>query len=268
MPAIRTTSTLSPTITKATLGTAIKAAFAAITSNVDYAAPLKEYTDGSSNTILVYRIILNGSAAKGTIYQQISISNTLVVQQRFSSDFNTTTNASTNNSPYCTSVTFSASSQIFLAAYDHPEIKGVILEQAGSTAVPLCYCYPQKPSWWSEDSFTFAFIPQTVNWNTFLGLTTTNSPYNHAIADTYGINALPNLSVANPITNRRDILPGAALFCPGTANQGVAARFSAEVVQVAGNALARFDILQVAAGVEEYQLLQPGAAGALAIRVV
>ncbi len=75
------------------------------------------------------------------------------------------------------------------------------------------------------------------------------------------------MSAVNPVTNQRDILPGVVIFAAG-ATQGVAGRFSADVVHVSATGLTRFDILQVTSGVEEYQLLQAGAAGAIALRVV
>lgn len=266
--ATRTTTTANPTLTMLNITTALKTAFAAITSNTDYATPIADYLDSSLTfRMLVYRIIL-GTGTKATIYQQIKVTNGFVISQKFSNDYNVSTKSSTNNSPDSTAVTFSSSVALSLTAYDHPEIKGVIIEQSGSTSISLCYCYPSsKPSWWNEDSYTYAFIPKDASWNSYWGLTGANSPYNHAATDAYGINALSSLSLANPITNRRDVLPGAVLLSPGSTNQGVAARFSADIVQVAANGLARFDILQVAAGSEEYQLLQSGAAGALALRV-
>lgn len=259
--ATRTTSTLAPTVTQASLTTAIRSAFIAAGFG---AAPFDEYTDGSSVTHLIYEVVFDAVATRGRMYLDVQVTTALAVSHRLLQDWNAAANTFVTGSSFSTAVTFSAASPIYFTGYNHAELKGVILEQ-GSSSIPLMYARPQKPSWWTEDAWVYAFIPQTNTFAAYVGLTGTANPYNSA--STYNPSSFAAMSVVNPITNQRDILPGVVIFAAG-ATQGVAGRFSADVVHVSATGLTRFDVLQVTPGVEEYQLLQAGAAGAIALRII
>lgn len=259
--AVRTTSTLAPTVTQANLTAAIRAAFIAAGFG---AAPFDEYTDGSNATHLIYEVISDAVATRGRFYLDVQTTATLAVSHRLLQDWNTAANTFAVGSAFSTAVTFSAASPVFFTGYNHAELKGVILEQ-GANAIPLMYARPQKPSWWTEETWLFGFIPQSNTFAAYVSVTGTANPYNSA--STYNPSSFAAMSTINPITNQRDILPGVVIFAAG-ATQGVAGRFSADVVHCSATGLTRFDILQVTPGVEEYQLLQAGAAGAIALRVV
>lgn len=262
MPAAaRTTSTLSPTVTQANLTAAIRSAFIAAGFG---AAPHDEYTDGSSANHLIYEVISDPVATRGRFYLNVQVTTTMGVSLRLLQDWNAVPNTFTVGSAFSTAATFSAASPVFFTGYDHPELKGVILEQ-GANVIPLMYARPQKPSWWTEEAWLFGFIPQNNTFAAYVSVTGTANPYNSS--STYLPSSFTAMSTTNPITNQRDILPGVVIFAAG-ATQGVAGRFSADVVHCSATGLTRFDILQVTPGVEEYQLLQAGAAGAIALRVI
>lgn len=263
MPFTRTDTTQAPTITQQILYDFIKARFAAL-GNYTLFDEFVATTDRN----VVYEYVLDNTKIFGKVYLRIRVTAALAVTEFLYTSWNTATDTGTAASTETTTVTFASNIAVdAVNLVKGLEGKFCVLSQGTTIAFLGIWRPDNKPSAWNEDSFPFAFIQKNdwaTPWNIWFGCA--SSPYGTTTAlNTY--TTLLNdarMGTQNPINNKRDILAGIVLFSP---TQGVAGRSSDEMVIVASSGLARFDPVQVTAGVEEYLLLNPGNGG-LAVRTV
>lgn len=257
-------SALSPAITQTNLVAAIKTAMTDAGFN---SVPFDEFTSGTDK-ILVYDQTFN-AATFGKVYLWVKITTALAINQQLYTAWNATTHTGTNGGTASTAITFAAGSQInFKAIKQNTTKEYQLLFVTQSTTVKVLGTLrpASKPSWWDENSYPFYFIPPAATFATLQSTANATMPYTGSSASTFtsSLNN-PNMSAANPITSKRDVLAGVVLY-PNSL-QGVAGRTSDDLVMVAAAGLTRFDTIQIDPGVEEYILINP-AVGGLAIRSV
>lgn len=104
--------------------------------------------------------LTRSNATKGTIFLQVSVFTNGTLNYQIHESWNSTTKVGTNTNTVTSNYTISLSTvAIQLYIVDHPEFKGLILEQ-GTTQIVIGILRPKNivPSWWSENSFPYAFI--------------------------------------------------------------------------------------------------------------
>lgn len=255
--ALRTDSFIAPTVTRQTLYNGIKQAFA----NAGYSAPIDEY-ETSYDAYCIYEIILDAAKAYGKAYLRIRVNNDLGIANQLFATWDTAANTGQYAGNDLGYNNLANNIQVnFVSLNAAPEYRFVLIHQL-QNYYPLGYIQPaNKPAWWDMTSFPFIFIPSGIGFGDFrcTGL----SPVN-----TIGFDSNLNnyrMQVANPVTNRRDILAG--VFFYAQSNQGIVARTSDDLIMVSASGLTRFDIIQVPEQTQEYLLLNPNYGG-LAVRVV
>lgn len=270
MPATKTESTLNvsmlqPTFTVVQLADAIKAAM----TNAGFSAIFDEYTSGTDR-FLVYQLVFDTGKTYGTVYLVIKINASFAVTQRLYTSWNKNTRVGDNAGTETTTsgATLVNNAQVEFVGFSRsPEFRIVALFQ-GTVSIFLGYIRPEnKPNWWDENVYPYAFIPvSNSNFTTWYG--TALTPYSGGAGTGGRLQAHLNVAqfgTQNPVTGRRDILSNILFY--SSANEGIAGRSSADLVQVAATNLLKKDIIQVNPGTEEYYLLN-GVAGGLAVRLI
>jgi hypothetical protein len=197
-----TTTTLSGTITTAIFLNALRDGLISVGYTL-----FDSYVSGS-NDIRV--LALNSSAeTKGTVYLQITANNTLsTIAHQLHETWNTTTKAGTGSSVSVGQPSFTTgTTAINFCFINHPEFKGVIIEQnTAQFVIGILRPKQSPPSWWNENSFAYAFQAKysTVPTSSRLGSTTT--PFGNAIDHEYlQSTKLQDGNAQN--SNARSILP-------------------------------------------------------------
>jgi hypothetical protein len=270
MPATKTESSLNvsmvnPTFTQTNFTDAIKTAM----NNAGFGAVFDEYTSGTDR-YLIYQLVFDANKIYGTVYLVIRVTGALAVTQRLYTNWNKTTRVGDNAGSETSSsgAIFVNNAQVdFVGFARSPEFRLVALYQ-GTASVFLGYIRPEnKPSWWDENAYSYAFVPvSSSNFVQWYG--TAMSPYTGSVGTKDRLQA--HLSVAqfgtpNPITNKRDILSNILFYA--YSNEGIAGRSSSDLVQLASTNLLRKDVIQVTVGAEEYYLLN-AVAGGLGVRII
>lgn len=253
--AIKMDSFIAAPLNQQQLVTGLKKAF----ENAGYGVPFDEFPSGT-NIILVFKVVLDSSRVYGTSYLRLRVSDSPSVSQQIYSTWNALAHAGANPSSEMFYVTLEISTQInFVALNSGSECKLVMLQQ-GSTVIALgCITPVNKPNWWDLNRWNYCFVPVTNTFNTLRACSL--NPYNNSEHDA-SLN-LNRMSLANTITNRRDILPGIIVYTQS--NTGIAGRTSDDLVSVAANGTNRFDVLQIPGDNKEYLILHPNNGG-LAVR--
>lgn len=164
-----TTSTLSGTLTTVSIANALRD----ILITAGYAT-FDSYLSGTTE----HRIMsLNSSiATKGTVYLQISVNSSGSITYLFHEAWNTTTKVGTNSSNSSSVSIATGTTALNLYSVNHPEFKGVMLEQ-GTVQGVIALIRPKTtaPSWWNENTNPFVFLSRynTTPSNSRLGSTTT-----------------------------------------------------------------------------------------------
>lgn len=256
--ATRIQSSLPPTITQASLATALLTAFA----DAGYATPIDNYTSGTDRFI-VYRFDSDSTKTFGSNYLRIRITSALQIAQQISTSWNTSTKAGSNANAESTLVALSASIAIqFNSLNAGAEYKFVVITQ-GTIGYTLGIICPQnKPSWWDINSWSWGFIFTDTSMAAFRG--SSLSPYNTTNNYPSYLNTNYGMSGINLQTNRRDILTGIILFSNTSA--GVAGRTSDDLIIAAANGSGRFDILSHPESTNQYLILNNVTSG-LAVRI-
>lgn len=256
--ATRIQSSLSPTITQASLVTALLTAFA----NAGYDSPVDNYTSGTDR-FLVYRFDSDSTKVYGSNYLRIRITAALQIAQQISTSWNTSTKAGANANAETTLVTLSASVAVqFNSLNAGTEYKFVVLTQ-GTIAYTLgVICPANKPSWWDINSWSWGFCFTDTSMTAFRS--STLNPYNNPNNYTTYLNINSGMIGINLQTNRRDILTGIVIFA--NSNAGVAGRTSDDLIIAAANGSGRFDILSHPESTNQYLILNNVSSG-LAVRI-
>lgn len=254
--AVRTDSFVAPTLTQQSIYDGLKAAFA----NAGYPAPFAEFTSGTDR-VVVYAVVLDATKTYGTSYIRIRVTAGFIIGQQLFSTWAIATQVGTNGSTEITYTALTTNITVnFIALNSGVEYKLVLIYQ-GTNYIQLGFLSPEfRPSWWDLNAWNYCYLPTTNVFNVYRS--TALNPFANAENDTNL--AIIRMSIANVITNRRDILPGVILFTQ--VNQGITGRTSDDLVMVAANGMTRFDTLQIPNDAKEYLLLNSGN-GALAARI-
>jgi hypothetical protein len=254
--ATRYDSQLVPTITQATLISALLNAF----TDAGYSAQTANFTSGTDR-ILVYEFPIDTSKTFGTNFIRIRITSTLQVFQQIFTAWNTVNNTGSNGSTEINLGTLVTNVQVnFCALNGAAEYKLVLLTQ-GTLFIPLGILAPQnRPTWWDLNSWSWGFIATTASMNVWRS--SLLNPYNNAEFDTF-LNS-SRMSNPNPQTNRRELLTGLMLLTQS--NTGVAGRTSDDLASASASGSGRYDVLALFGSNQKYLLLV-NVAGGLAIRI-
>ena len=251
MPATRTITSLSATITQASLVTAIQTAF----TNAGFSTPVSDYTSGTDR-ILVY----SHSSDVGTysnVFLRVRITSALAVFQQLFATWNTGTNTGTNNSTEVSLGTLASNINIvFNSLNGGSEYRLIILTQGLST-FPLGLIAPnERRGSWTLNSWNWGFI-FTNNTFSVLRSTTLNQ---HASAD-YDILGAANsrLGTANPQDNERDVLSNLILL--SQSNQGFSGRTSDDLGVASVSGSSRYDTINETGTSRQYLVVNPGSGG-------
>jgi hypothetical protein len=266
MVAIAKVTTLSPTITRATLADAIKVAM----SNAGLTL-FDDFTDSANARHLIYRLNFN-TKTYGTLFLDVKNPSLLSVSQSMMTGWNASTHAMPTGaiaSASSSATTFAASASLSLTAINHPEAKLVLIDNSTNTnPLFLGYVRPnQNPgSWWDENLYPYLFLPRVGTFNSFLSFTTTLSPDNIAAGYYYSPNTISNLT--NPDATGAMVQAGALqLVSPGTAYTGKNPRFSNEFGLAAATGYKRGDMLINASDAnDKFLLLTPGGNSGICLR--
>jgi hypothetical protein len=261
MPYTRTNLTLNSTITQQNLYDTIKARFVAAGYTL-----VSEFTI-DTNKAIVFRLTLDSTKIYSRIFLRIRVTTDLIVYQQIYTSWDTVTSSGNFPSTESAGVTFANNVAIdFVSLVSSPEYRFVILSQGIMIALLGILRPGTKPTFWSEDSFPYAFINGN-NWdegNMFrTWFSCASSPYGN-VGDFTSNMADSRLSRPNPLNNLRDSQAGMILF---SGSQGIAGQTSNDFLSVAAVGQTRFEEIIFTAGVEEYLLLNPNY-GAMALRKV
>lgn len=243
--------------------------------NLGYPSVFDEIT-GATHT-LVYQIVLDGAKAKGKAYLLITVTTGLIVSQKISDNWSLATHTSdANASTAAVNVTFPAASSIQFVSVLHPELKLVLM--VGTTVVQVLGFFrpANKPAWWNEEQYPYAFIPAEPTLKRFASGKNASNQFGptfgdiYPVANAYGnVGPIENFAYANPF-NKRDLLPGLVLFAPPDGSfrsKGVAGTCSPDVGVGACVGTNLLDRLVVSPGSEEYLILSNSNAGVV-VRVL
>lgn len=254
--AIKTDSSVPPTITQQSLYDGIKQAFV----NAGYSVPFDEFVSGTDK-VLVYQAVIDASKTYGTAYLRIRVTTTFVVAQQILATWNTATKAGTGGATEVVYTALVANAAVNLMALNMGVEAKLILLYQGTVYYPLGYVSPSnRPSWWDLNAWPYAFVP-TANTFTLYRSTTVNPFANTEHDTTLGS---VRMGTANVISNRRDVLASIVFFTQ--ANQGIVGKSSEDFAMVSATGLSRFDIFQTPTDLKQYLLLNP-VAGGLALRI-
>ncbi|MCC5626857.1 hypothetical protein LC613_01080 [Nostoc sphaeroides CHAB 2801] len=256
--AIRTNTTLTPTITQATLINAIKAAMA----NAGFPSLYSEFTAGT-DICLIYEWIVDSTKNFGKVYIRIRITTGLLIAQQIFSAWNTGTNTGTNGSTEASYGSLSASSTInFVALNGADEYRLVALAQ-GSTLMPIGVLMPAfRQEFWDLNSWTYGFIFTSSAMTILRGVIAANNPYANSDFDLLlvGNSRLTNV---NNQTNQPDLARGLLMLTQS--NQGIAAATSEDFAVGAFLGQTRFTDAIPPGTTQTYVILQ-NLAGGVAIK--
>lgn len=159
---------------------------------------------------------------------------------------------STDNSTF----PYNYSNAIFFKAINHPEIRGVFIQQANRQTIFLGYIRPENlPTWWNENSHPYIFTSPNADLLNFRMFSGVNSPYSSATqANSYRIGNL-SLGAGNAAnSSKRDVI-ASPLMLDAQTQTGIIGRFSNDIILTNYSVFAQFDKLIVTPGVEEYLIL-------------
>lgn len=181
------------------------------------------------------------AASKGTVYLWVgcNISNGILNYAIYES-WNTTNKTGVGNSTQTIS-TSTSTTALNIYAINHPEFKGLAIEQ-GTTQGVLGFFRPKNapPAWWNENNFLYAFMPRynTTSANSKIGSVTT--PFGSNIDHDYL--QFSKLQDGNPLNNdARSIIP-LCILSPGVA--GILLTFD-DLIICASNTMRMMDTITI-----------------------
>ena len=252
-----TTSTLSGTLTTASIANAVRDALI----SVGYTLFESYLASGVEHRIMA----LNSSiATKGTVYLQISVNSAGAIAHLFHEAWNTGTKAGTNSSSSTQYATVVGTTALNLRAVNHPEFKGVVLEQ-GTIQGVIALVRPKGtvPSWWNENSYPYQFLTRysAAPSNSRLGSTTT--PFGNNIDHEYlQSTKMQDGNAQN--SDARSILP----LCILSAGAGGIIASCDDVIICASNTARPLDTITISAGEVYTYIWGTALSSGIAIRTV
>jgi hypothetical protein len=228
MPATRTITSLSATITQASLVTAIQTAF----TNAGFSSPV---IDGSNGSDRVFAYAFSaGAGTFGTVHLRVRVTSPTLAASG--------SNASTEVSLGTLSSTIPCN---FNALNGGLEYRLIMLVQ-GSVLLPLGLIAPStRRGSWNLNSWSWGFIFTSSAMSVVRG----SNLNQFASADYDG---------------ERDVLSNIVLL--SQSNQGFAGRSSNELAIVSANGSTRFDTINITGTSQQYLIVSPGAGG-FAVRI-
>lgn len=155
-----------------------------------------------------------------------------------------------------TTFPYNYTNPIFFKAINHPEFRGVFIQQASRGTIFVGYIRPENlPTWWNENSYAYCFhSPNSdfLNFRSFSGVFSPYSGTNQQTSYRIGNLSLGSGNAAN--SSKRDVV-SAPLLLDNQTQVGILGRFSNDVILTNYTTLTQFDKLIVTAGVEEYLIL-------------
>jgi hypothetical protein len=253
------TSVTTLPITVSSFFTALKTAL----TNSGFPSTVFENQVGSG--YIVYEITVGSGFTKGKIYLKINASlsgSEITVTYSIFDSWDAVAHTGANEG---TQSNFSASininNNVYFSAFNHDEARFVCVSQFAPLIGIIGYVRPAtKYSWWNENSFPFAFIPDNNQFRGFNACGAAATPYN--VSSTYSFPLLA-MQDANPISGKRDIKPAPDILSPS--NQGIAGTFSSDLVLCASRGTSKFDLIYISS-TEIYTLIYPADNSGFAIR--
>ncbi|UYD38984.1 hypothetical protein [Tolypothrix sp. PCC 7601] len=245
--------------------------------NAGMGSVFDSYNNGSGDPVRVFKIDSPNAGGKSFYFNVwVLTTGTAIrgVQTQIYETWNATTHTGTNaSSAYSASsssdsYSYTNNQPINLYAINHPEFRGVTIQQSGSTTHTIGFLKPFNiPSWWAEISFPYGFMHVSgASLYNFYPLGTGAN----ALATGSACNILYSsaMSFVNPYNNKRDIYNG-LLLLPDSSNgnrAGIIGKTSNDLCLVCASGLSLFDVVQVTPGSEEYTLITAGGTPGIAIR--
>lgn len=236
-------------------------------------------TAGATHTHL-FSYVVNPSATKSTCYIEIQIpapTTSVIPTMRIADNLSLTGATSV---PLSSAATLSLASQLDLRSFSHPEFRAAVVRVAGTARFTIGFIRPlNKPSWWSENSFLYAFASNPVSTAYALGgFFTSPNPFSltpssntsvfYAGAGTAGQSSFN--APTPPLAGGRDILFGAPIVgtSSGSTMNLIGGWFSNDFILAGAGGLSLFDTLSTSG--QSYMLLEPPSSSymSLAIRVL
>jgi len=253
-------------------------ALAAALTTAGMGSPIDTWTASNGDLHNTFQIT-GSSAAKGTIFFDIWVTNNTSYQRQTISaiydTWNTSTHVGTNASAAysyssLTQISITNNQPIVLTSINHPELKIVVVTQSGFGSYHFGLIRPLNiPSWWNEAVYPYFFMVNTTSGSSILSAFTTLAaaltPWNSAGYLSYMKDS--SFLNPNPVTGKRSELPGLIMTTPST-NTGDAGKTSNDLVIVSAASCNMWDTFPVTPGVEEYTLLIPATSSAFAIRSI
>jgi hypothetical protein len=267
MPATRTISSLSATITQASLATAIQTAF----TNAGFSAPVLDATSGTDRILAYAYTSVSGSFSFNTVYLRLRITSTLGIFQQLStgipsggtSGTNASTEVSLGTLVSTTPCTFNSlnSGNVVVGGTTFVEYRLIFLVQ-GSLMLPLGLFAPiNRRGSWSLNSWSWAFIFTSSALSVARG--TNLNQYASADLDVLA-SGNTRLGTSNPSDNERDVLSNLILLTQS--NQGSPGRSSDDLAIVSANGSSRYDTIPITGTSQQYLIVNPGSGG-FAVRI-
>ena len=228
----------------------------------------------------VFEIVGDQNSAKGRVYFDIYTDGSYVYTWLYDT-FNISNNSGTFGVKIKyysqTYFNFNSGVNIHLTSINHPELRAIVIRQ-DTIHITFGIIRPAiKPAWWDENIYPYFFMhtiygreigEANSNFMSYLSLDGGMNPWGVSVSSYpsyYCCNLLQSNAIGNPpLPNlKRDIINGVILLSSydNDVAQGIAGKFSDDLVLVAAKGLNFLDVLQVIPGSEEYTLITPGSAG-------
>ncbi len=256
--ASRTDSSLATGFTQSSLGDALKQAFI----NAGFPSAIDDFTSGTDRNI-VFSHVADSSKAYGTNFLKVRINSSLTIFQQLFTSWNTSTKSGSNGSSeysYSSSVLSASSSLSMTSLNGGSEYRFVCLSQSSNFWLLGTLIPANRPAWWDLNSFSYGFFCTSVS-----SLKTWRSSNVNPYSNTdFNLNlGFNEMAIANPVTNKRDMIIGLLLLSQSTA--GVAGKTSDDLAHCCASGVARYESIQASGN--QYLIISPGV-GALGVRIV
>lgn len=236
-----TNATITKTSTTGTLTTLLIANYVrdALIS-VGYTV-FDSYTSGSTE-VRVMALNLSG-ATKGTVYLQVTVGSNGSMSTTLHEAWNTTSRTGTNSLASNGIATSNNTTAIYFYAVNHPEFKGLVLEQgAMQNVIGILRPKVNPPNWWNENIYPYAFFARYNATPSSSRFSATSTPFGNLLDHEYLQNSkLQDGNAQN--SDARSILP----LCILSGGLGGILAACDDVIICASNTIRPQDTITVAA---------------------
>lgn len=215
------------------------------------------------------------NTTKGTVYILISINTSLQLSSQLLDSWDIANKTGTNGTVvYTISYVFLTSNQITINAVNHPEFRGIFIQQTGNANIltSIGSLRPaNKPAWWNESLWLYAFLPlinsAPNNFNQWLF--SSNNPFNTPSSTGIFCTFMTNAAFANANPNNGNnfsLVTGLVLCQPTQAGyvSGEAGTTSTDICFGAANNKNFLDVWDYSGSI--YTLISDGGSPAFGIK--